>query len=222
MAVIQVGHMTYITQKLLIIPGIIIGLTFHEFAHALAASLMGDNTAKNMGRCSVNPLKHIDWIGLICLFFVGFGWGKPVQVNPYNISGKNRKLKQVVISAAGVVANLIIAFIFAIIVTALAHYNSAYVYGSGIGTYVYYVLYYVMYINIVLMIFNLIPIPPLDGYNIVAELTSFDETPLYNKLLQYGSLILIVLLVFNVFDYILTPGINAVLSAFQTVLELVF
>lgn len=214
--------MSYIEQKLLIIPGIIIGLTCHEFAHAKAASLMGDDTAERMGRCSLNPLRHIDWIGLICLFFVGFGWGKPVTVNPYNLSGKNRKLKQVAISVAGVVMNFIIAFIFAIIVAALAHSNSALVYGSGIGTYIYYMLYYTMYINVVLMIFNLIPIPPLDGFNIVAELTSFDETPLYNKLLQYGSIVLIVLLVANVVGYILTPGINAVLKLFETVLGLVF
>ena len=106
--------MDYLVSKVLILPGIIIGLTFHEFAHAKVASLMGDNTAKNLGRVSLNPIRHIDIIGFICLLVVGFGWGKPVPVNPYNLSGKNRKLKQVAISAAGVVMNLLLAILLAV------------------------------------------------------------------------------------------------------------
>ena len=212
--------MDWLVQKLLFLPGIIIGLTFHEFAHAKTASMMGDNTAKNLGRVSLNPLRHIDIIGFICLIVVGFGWGKPVPVNPYNLSGKNRKFKQVAISAAGVIMNLILAILLAVVMTSITVHRPAMF--SGNGVYLYYILYYGMYINIVLMIFNLIPIPPLDGFNIIAGLISFDETPLYHKLLQYGSIILIILLVTNIIDLVLTPGINGVLRLINAVLSVVF
>lgn len=211
-----------IIGKLLILPGIIIGLTVHEFAHAKVASMMGDNTAESMGRCSLNPLKHIDWIGIICLFFMGFGWGKPVPVNPWNLTGRNRKLKQVAISAAGIVTNFIVALVFAILMGLLMKFNPGIQYDTSVMGYVYLMVAYTMQINIVLMIFNLIPIPPLDGFNIVAEITSFDETPLYHKLLQYGSILLIVLLVTNVISYILTPGIDITLSLFDRIIGLIF
>lgn len=213
--------MDYILNKLLILPGIIIGLTFHEYAHAKAASLCGDNTAKNQGRVSLNPLKHMDPVGFLCLLIVGFGWGKPVPINPYNISNHHRKFKEVMISAAGIIMNFLLAVIFAVILTAIAQYSPN-TFASNAGTYLYYGIFYVSYINVVLMIFNLIPIPPLDGFNIVAEITSFNETELYYKLLRYGSFILIILLVTNVIDYILTPGIDGVFTLINSILALIF
>ncbi len=213
--------MDFIIRKLLILPGIIIALTFHEFAHAKVASLCGDDTAKNAGRVSLNPLRHFDPIGFLCLFLVGFGWGKPVPVNPYNLSGKNRKLKQVAISAAGVTMNFVLALVLAIVLTALAKFLPGIFTGDS-GYYFYTSFYYAVYINVVLMIFNLIPVPPLDGFNIVAELTSFDETEMYYKFLRYGSLILILLLITNVIDYILTPGIDGVMKIITLVLNMIF
>ena len=212
--------MDWLLTKLLILPGIILGLTFHEYAHAKVASMMGDNTAKELGRVSLNPLRHIDIIGFICLIVVGFGWGKPVPVNPYNLSGKNRKFKEVAISAAGVIMNLVLAILLAIVLTWIGVHHPALYNGNGI--YLYDVLYYAMYINIVLMIFNLIPIPPLDGFNVLSELTGIDNTPAYDKMLQYGSIILIILLVFNIIDLILTPGINWVLKLINAVLGVIF
>ncbi len=214
--------MEYFVNKLLILPGIIIGLTFHEFAHAKVASLCGDNTAKNEGRVSLNPLRHFDVIGFLCLIIAGFGWGKPVPVNPYNISGKNRKLKEVAISAAGVIMNLILAVLFSILLIGLLKVNYDWFAASNVGQYVYYVIYYTVYINVVLMVFNLIPIPPLDGFNIVAEISSFNETELYYKMLRYGFVVLIILLVTNAIDYILTPGIHAVMNFINFVLGIIF
>lgn len=213
--------MDFIINKLLVLPGIIIGLTFHEYAHAKTASVFGDNTAKNEGRVSLNPMRHLDIIGFLCLIIVGFGWGKPVPVNPYNITGKNRKLKEVMISAAGVIMNFFVALIFAVILVAVSQ-KAPQLFSSEAGNYLYYAFYYTCYINIVLMIFNLIPIPPLDGFNIVAEISSFNETELYWKLLRYGSFILIILLVTNVIDYILTPGINGVFNLINMILRLIF
>ena len=116
--------------------------------------------------------------------------------------------------------NRLPAILLAVILTWInVHQPAAF---NGNGMYLYHILYYGMYINIVLMIFNLIPIPPLDGFNIVAELTSFDETPLYHKLIQYGSIILIILLVTNIIDLVLTPGINGVLRLINAVLGVIF
>lgn len=213
--------MDFFINKLLVLPGIIIGLTFHEYAHAKAASLCGDNTAKYQGRVSLNPMRHLDPIGFLCLLIVGFGWGKPVPVNPYNISNKNRRFKEVMISSAGVIMNFFIAVIFAVILTAIAQFSPN-TFSTEAGTYLYYGIFYVSYINVVLMIFNLIPIPPLDGFNIVAELTSFNQTELYYKLLRYGSLILILLLVTNIIDYILTPGIDGVFTLINSILGWIF
>lgn len=213
--------MDFIFDKLLILPGIIIGLTFHEFAHAKTASIFGDNTAKNEGRVSLNPARHIDFIGFLCLLIVGFGWGKPVPVNPYNLSQKNRKLKETAISAAGVVMNFLLALVFAVVISGVLRFAPA-VFSSGVGSYLYLILYYTVYINVVLMVFNLIPVPPLDGFNIVAEITSFNETELYFRLLRYGSFLLIILLLTNVIDYILTPGINGVMKMIDMVLNVIF
>lgn len=117
--------------------------------------------------------------------------------------------------------NFLLAVIFAVILTAIAQYSPN-TFASNSGTYLYYGIFYVSYINVVLMIFNLIPIPPLDGFNIVAEITSFNETELYYKLLRYGSFILIILLVTNVIDYILTPGIDGVFTLINKILVLIF
>ncbi|MDO4481708.1 MAG: site-2 protease family protein [Bacillota bacterium] len=213
--------MDFIINKILVLPGIIIGLTFHEYAHAKTASVFGDNTAKNEGRVSLNPMRHLDIIGFLCLIIAGFGWGKPVPVNSYNITGKNRKFKEVMISAAGVIMNFFVALIFAVVLVGVSQ-KAPQLFASEAGNYLYYALYYICYINIVLMIFNLIPIPPLDGFNIVAEISSFNETELYWKLLRYGSFILILLLVTNVIDYILTPGINGVFNLINMILKLIF
>lgn len=208
--------MDFIISKLAILPGIIIGLTVHEYAHARVAYEMGDPTAKNMGRVSLNPLAHLDVLGIICLIIVGFGWGKPVPVNSRNLTGKHRKWKEVAISSAGVISNFLLAVISAILMTILVIKVPGFAY-SIFHT----MLYGCLSINVMLMIFNLIPLPPLDGFNIVAELTSFDETELYYKLLQYGSIILLLLVFTNVISYLLTPGISAVMNLLQGIVNLV-
>ena len=94
----------WLMEKLLLLPGIIIGLSLHEFGHAVVAYKLGDNTPKLQGRVTINPMAHIDWMGLAALFFCGFGWGQPVQINPYNF--KHRRRDELFVSLAGVVMNL--------------------------------------------------------------------------------------------------------------------
>ena len=105
--------MQWLMDKLLVLPAIIIGLSFHEYAHAKVAYKLGDPTPKMQGRVSINPMAHIDWIGFAALMFAGFGWGRPVEINPANF--KHRRRDELLVSLAGVVMNLIIAVIFAFV-----------------------------------------------------------------------------------------------------------
>ena len=196
----------WLMSKVLIVPGIIIGLTFHEFAHAWVAWKCGDQTPKLQGRVTLNPMAHIDWLGLAALFFVGFGWGQPVQIDPYQF--KNRRRDELLVALAGVVMNLLLAILFAFVakaVLALVGWNWL---STGFGNGIWTMLLYIIQINLVLMIFNLIPCPPLDGFNIVAQIFNFGETETYWRLYQYGNWVLVALIVFGVTGRIISPCVN--------------
>ena len=189
-------------DKLLILPGIIIGLTFHEAGHAYVSHWLGDPTPKSQGRLSLNPLAHMDPLGFLFLLIAGFGWGKPVEINPYFY--KNKRRDEFLVSIAGVTVNLIIAIIFSFIVKALA---GEYDYTTG-KTALYYIAMictYVVFINLVLMVFNLIPCPPLDGWGIVTQIFDLRKYSWWYPLYRRGSLILMALIIFNVTDMILSP-----------------
>ncbi|MBR6472987.1 MAG: site-2 protease family protein [Firmicutes bacterium] len=194
-----------LTDKLLILPGIIIGITFHEAGHAYASYKLGDPTPKAQGRLSLNPLAHIDPLGFIFLLIAGFGWGKPVEINPYYY--KNKRRDELIVSLAGVTVNLIIAVIFSFITKALVN---AYGYGSGKNAlyYLAMVCTYVVLINLVLMVFNLIPCPPLDGWGIVTEIFDLKKYSWWYPVYKRGFLILMVLIIFNITDLILSPIVN--------------
>jgi Zn-dependent protease len=172
------------------LPGIILGLTVHEFCHALVAHMCGDSTSKDQGRVSLNPLKHIDPLGFIMLIVAGFGWAKPVQFNEGNLH--NPKTDVIKIALAGPLSNAIVAMILSILFSIIssivhAHYSS----GMHILSEVF---LYAIYINWGLFIFNLIPLPPLDGSHLLFyQLKRFPA--LYNALYKYGSLILFGLLI---------------------------
>lgn len=189
-------------DKLLMLPGIVIGITFHEAAHAFASYKLGDPTPKAQGRLSLNPAAHIDPMGYVFLFVAGFGWGKPVMINP--VYYKNKRRDEFIVSIAGVTVNLIIALIFSFIVKGLA---GVYDYNTG-KTALYYLAMmctYVVFINLVLMVFNLIPCPPLDGWGIVTQIFDLKKYSWWYPLYRRGSLILMALIIFNVTDVILSP-----------------
>ena len=157
---------------LLSVPGVIIAMTFHEYAHALAAYKLGDDTPKIQGRLNLNPISHIDPIGLVLLLVAGFGWGKPVQIDSRNFDGKYSISKaEAIVAAAGPIMNFVLAFIFAIIYYIISAIIGSYAFASTIWSVV---LYGIIMINIGLGVFNLIPLPPLDGSKILMHFLSFN------------------------------------------------
>lgn len=200
----------WLLEKLLIIPGIIIGLSFHEFAHGFVAYKLGDPTPKLQGRVTINPMAHVDPIGFVALLLAGFGWGVPVQINPSNF--KNRRRDELLVSLAGVTMNLLLAVVFAFIMKFVLMFGGGGAIGSILGD----MVFYVIYINLVLMIFNLIPVPPLDGFSVITELFNIKHTQLYYTIYNNGFFILMALILFDITDKILTPGIEFFLGLLTT------
>ena len=142
-----------------ILPGILIGLTVHEFCHAMAAYKLGDNTARDQGRITFNPIKHIDPLGFLFIIFAGFGWAKPVQFNPHNL--RNPRRDKAIIAAVGPLSNLLLALGFIGIIW-LWRYEIIPFPSNTVAL----VVFRAAQINIGLFVFNLLPIPPLDGSHI--------------------------------------------------------
>lgn len=196
-------------SMLISLPGIIIGLSFHEFAHGAVSYALGDPTPKLQGRLTINPMAHMDPFGFLALMFAGFGWGVPVQIDPRYY--KNRRRDEMLVALAGVTMNLLLAVLFSLILRFLFASNPAWLSGE-VGSILTEMLIQVVIINLVLMIFNLIPVPPLDGFGIATELFNLRKYDWYWKLYDYGFPILMLLIIFDVTDLILTPGVNGIFS----------
>ncbi len=188
------NHFSSLTQVIATLAALLVAITIHEFAHAWTANYYGDPTAKLMGRVSFNPLVHLDLVGTIFLLVAGFGWGKPVMVNPNNF--KNPKLDNITVSLAGPMSNLFLAVILGIILRFVPLPDNA----SSI-------LVIIVFFNLILMIFNLIPIPPLDGSKI---LSLFISDQAYLVLQQFGIFLLLILILFVNF----MPVISKIISFF--------
>jgi len=167
-----------------IMPAAVIGLTVHEFSHAYMAYRLGDPTAKNQGRLTLNPINHIDWMGFFLIVVAGFGWAKPVSFNPDNLKHKHRD--EILISIAGPISNLLVALILFVIARSLyflEFFNST---EMGVGLVNLIVVWGV--INISLFIFNLIPLPPLDGSHVYLTFLKEINPTLMMNLYKYGTL----------------------------------
>jgi Zn-dependent protease len=182
-----------IFRTLKFLPGIILGLTIHEFSHAFIASRCGDTTSKEQGRVSLNPFKHIDILGFMMLLVAGFGWAKPVEFNEKNL--RNPKRDVLKIAVAGPFSNALLAAVLSAVFVIFKDLETPDFYR---GKYLITELFvYSIYINWGLFIFNLIPIPPLDGSHLL--LAYFKKFPaLYRALYKYGTLILFGLIVISV------------------------
>ncbi|WP_300280053.1 site-2 protease family protein [Peptacetobacter sp.] len=170
---------------------IAIAISVHEFGHAYSAHLLGDDTAKLTGRMTLNPLKHVDPIGLLALIIFRIGWAKPVPVNPMNY--KNYKIGNLIVSLAGIVFNLITAIICAII------YSNSQLYGVQLLTYT-----CIIY-NIGFAAFNLLPIPPLDGWGIIETFVPYKWNNYLYKIESVSGIILIVFIITGAYRIIINP-----------------
>lgn len=198
-----------LVDKLLFLPAIILGLSVHEYGHALVATKLGDNTPQMQNRVTLNPIAHIDLFGFLCLMVAGFGWGKPVMINPQNF--KNRRRDEFLVAIAGVTMNLIVAFVFAILIQFLIVFlvaKGAFDQQQMLIT----VFANVVQVNIVLMIFNLLPIPPLDGFGILTELLDLKRNSWYYKFYQNGFIVLMILLVIGLVDKVVFPLVTLTYS----------
>jgi len=176
-----------LARTLKFLPGIILGLTIHEFSHALIAKKCGDFTSSDQGRVTLNPLKHIDLLGFIMLLVAGFGWAKPVQFNEQNL--RNPKTDVLKIAVAGPVSNAILAMVLSILFAVIY-----YIFQDSHYSILAEVFIYAIYINWGLFIFNLIPLPPLDGSHLAFHY--FKRYPvLYEGLYKYGSWLLFGLII---------------------------
>ncbi|MFY9402515.1 MAG: site-2 protease family protein [Candidatus Omnitrophota bacterium] len=179
----------------------------HEVAHGWVALIFGDRTAQAYGRLTLNPLLHIDPIGILMLFLVGFGWAKPVPVNYYNL--RNSRLALFCVSLAGCFANILIAII-AVILSQLSFVNS---HPASLV-----ILPLIIRVNIILGAFNLIPIPPLDGSKILMSFLPYQAQERMSRLEPYGFFILVILL----FTGVLTPVISFMQGLIYGIISLLF
>lgn len=226
--------LAFLLRLLFLLPVILISLTLHELAHGFIAYKLGDSTAKYMGRLSLNPLHHVDPFGLIALLFVGFGWAKPVQVDPRNLRKPKRDMA--LVSLAGPVTNFLLAFIGMFFYYAILYFSSDVTiltlqefFSTGkisgeVTVWGVLAMFFTFFIsvNIGLGIFNLIPIPPLDGSKI---LYSFLPNRVLYRILpyeRYAGIALMLLLVFGVLDAPLFYLQDLVAQAFSALPRLIF
>lgn len=195
-----------ISQLILWLPAVIIALTFHEYAHGRTADWLGDPTPRYQGRLTLNPLAHLDPLGFILLLIAHFGWAKPVQVNPLNFRG-DRYRGMVLVSLAGPGMNLLVAFT-AMLITAITV-------PAGTTGYLPEIMNGVVIINIYLALFNLIPVPPLDGSQVLAGLVRNDD--LVYSLQRYGYIILLVLIFSGLVGMVLGPLSSFIYGLFYDV-----
>ena len=195
---------------ILSVPGVLIAITFHEYAHAFMADKLGDDTARREGRLSLNPLKHMDPVGIAMLLFAGFGWGRPVEVNPNNF---NRTISirkgNALVAFAGPAMNFILAIVFSIVYGLLLAFGGNFLL-TDTGDIISSIIISVISMNVGLGVFNLIPLPPLDGSKI---LTAFLQTNARNWVESHERILYIIFIIIwitPIASLIIRPVINLI------------
>ncbi|MCS7093223.1 MAG: site-2 protease family protein [Patescibacteria group bacterium] len=187
---------------------LVLAITIHEFAHAWTAYQLGDPTPKLQGRLNLNPRSHLDPLGILFLFFFGFGWGRPVEIDPFNL--KNPRKDTALVSFAGPLSNFILAILSSSLLRLFIFFESYFLKTIG-----FLFLVPVIQINIFLGLFNLIPVAPLDGFKIVGGILSRERAQEWYRLEKYGLIFLILMIIpiggFSMLDNFLRPTANFII-----------
>lgn len=206
---------------LLTLPAVIIAITFHEFAHAFAADKLGDTTPRNQGRLTLNPLSHLDLFGFILLMFAHIGWGKPVQINPRNFnSNKSLSFCESMVALAGPLMNFFIAIICTIAYVLIYNFGGTFNFTS-MGSIIVLLLGITISVNIGLGIFNLVPLPPLDGEKIFRNLLPYKAQEWLTRNYYTMYTIFMILWIFGFLEIIVSPVIAFISSGLFTIVETV-
>jgi Zn-dependent protease len=199
----------FLKLSVMLVPGML-AIVCHEVSHGYVAWRYGDPTAKMMGRLTLNPLKHVDIFGTLMIFIVGIGWAKPVPVVSENL--RNPKRDMIWVAAAGPITNIILATISAFLLRAFVLVGNPAVYGSSLSMLIeplVMMLAFSVYINLMLAIFNMIPLPPLDGGRVLVGLLPYRQASALARIEPYGMIIIIILVFFtNIFSYVISPLLN--------------
>lgn len=208
---------------LLTIPGVLIAITFHEYAHAFVADKLGDDTPRTQGRLSLNPLSHLDPFGVIMLIFAHIGWGKPVQINPNNFTRKmSTRTTEAIVALAGPLMNFILAFVIAIIFYAIQTFATSFALTTQIGIIIMVMLQYAILVNIGLGVFNLIPLPPLDGSKILMAFLSYNAKRWFEEHTQLFYIIFLIIWVTPLSSMIISPIINLITVGINSIVSAIF
>ncbi len=181
---------------LFLLPAVLVAATCHEFAHALVADRLGDPTPRRLGRLSLNPLVHLDLLGTLFFVLFSFGWARPVPVNPQNFANPRRGM--LTVALAGPLANIVVAFAIGGLV------NTPGLIGTPWGD----LASMLVWINVVLAVFNLIPIPPLDGSRILEGLLPSEQANAYARIQPYGTVLILVLLYTGLVGQVMFPAVR--------------
>jgi len=192
--------------SIMLVPALL-AITCHEVSHGYVASRFGDQTARSLGRLTLNPLKHLDIIGTIMVFLVGIGWAKPVPVDFRNL--RNPKKDMIWVAAAGPATNFLLAALSAGLLRVIALLDRTVLAPWATGLLlepISLMLAFSLYVNLLLCLFNLIPVPPLDGGRVVVGILPYRQAVAYSRIEPYGMIIIIVLVFFTkIFTYVLAP-----------------
>lgn len=224
MVVMSIAGMNknYLMGLILTLPGVIVAITFHEFAHAYAAYRLGDDTPKMQGRLNLNPLSHLDPIGSVLLIFAHVGWGKPVQINSRNFDRKySISTGEAIVSVAGPAMNFILAIVLSIIYYALLKLIPTIMF-TQIGSIAMVIIESAIIVNIGLGVFNLIPLPPLDGSKIFRNLMSYNIKQWLDKYEYIFYIVFLVLWISGLAGDIISPIIGFIANGLMNLVGMLF